>query len=127
MKIIIISIILLLAGCGTSPKDNINRELGWNKALNAYNAEIDKCTPNKLSSCILTSEKTEKADKAILIYQASRTTCLTEGKCDVCQLASAVSSIASVIGQPELVDLGVCITGTDIDDILAELEDIPNE
>lgn len=114
MKIIIISIILLLAGCGSTPEDNVNRELLWYQVLKTYISEAQ--------SGNVSVDMAKKAKASIEIFQVSRQNFLENPDTSACGMSKAIYDIANIISL-DIPNVDFCTQPVlDIDQILIEAE-----
>lgn len=124
MRILLI-LVLLLAGCSSSPEDKVKKELGWNSILNAYIAEAQKCQPGNVQpDCIIDKPKALAAINVIQSYRVSRDQCIANvGECDPCQIVQSIGQIAAIIGDTRF--NAVCTESFDLEAVFNELEIAP--
>lgn len=130
MRTIIILAAIVLAGCAGTPQQQaeqrVQREMGWNAALNTYVVELRKCAPVETEDCRITPDQAQIGKNAVLSYRALRTSCLVSGNCNVCAVAATVAQIASIVGSEPLTGLDAACSGNaDLDAILDELHAAP--
>lgn len=136
MRILLILFTAFLVSCASNPdapeieqvKSEVERDLGLIKVQNFWEDELDKCTPVKTAACILTAETELAGRTALNSYIQLRSTCVTTGDCNACEMTKLALDVLSIIGKTSTLNLiNACSSDSEIDDILDDLEEMEIE